>query len=121
MMDMKQSISIAGSDGSVKDDIGGHSFYLTNNTFTRKIYGYTLTIYNGHDILSLRTEHAQGMCILLLLYKIQVFFEHMTLIESIIFFIDNQKVARRGCMNLPSIEVKQQLVLDYDLWAMKKG
>lgn len=57
----------AGSDRSVKDGICGHSFYLTDNNSTTRIWGYDQTVGHSEDMTSLRAEHGGALGILLLL------------------------------------------------------
>lgn len=50
----------AGSDGSIKDGIGGHSFCSSDNTFTTKIWGYAQTVGHTSNMTSLRAEHGES-------------------------------------------------------------
>ena len=63
----------AGSDGSVKDGIGGHSFCIATHTFSHHIWGQACTVGHTKDMSSLRAEHAGALGVLLLLYGMHVF------------------------------------------------
>ena len=56
MVQLSANNASAGSDGSVKNGIGGHSFCITNNTFTKKIWGSAQTVGQTSDITSLRAK-----------------------------------------------------------------
>ena len=43
----------AGSDGSVKDRIGGHAFYISDNAFTHAIWGHAQTVGSKREMSSL--------------------------------------------------------------------
>ena len=105
----------AGSDGSVKDGIGGHSFCIATHTFSHHIWGQACTVGHTKDMSSLRTEHAGALGVLLLLYGMHVFSPDLPMPHELIIYIDNSEVVRRGGCPLPSLGVKQQLVLDFDL------
>ena len=109
--------SSAGSDGSVKDAIGGHSFCITDKAFLTKIWGHARTIGIKKEMTSLRTEHGGAIAILLLLQALHIHFPHLPLPPSLDIWIDNSEVVRRGQKHLPKLGIKQQLVLDYDMWA----
>ena len=57
-----------------------------------------------------------GLGILLLLHALYIYFEADFPVDMTIF-IDNAEVIRRGTKKVPKLGIKQQLVLDYDLWA----
>ena len=65
---------------------------------------------------SLRVEHGGALGILLLLYTMAVFCQE-ALPHELTVFIDNSDVVRRGQRTVPKLGIKQQLVLDYNLWA----
>ena len=44
-------------------------------------------------------------------------FYQSSLPHEITIYIDNSEVVRRGQVTTPKLGIKQQLVLDYDLWA----
>jgi len=106
-----------GSNGSVKDGIGGHSFCISTNIFTKNMWEHAQTVDHRKDISSLRTEHGGVMGVLLLLYAMQIFYPHIPLPLELKIYVDNSEVVRRGARDLPSLGLKQQLVLDYNLLA----
>ena len=63
----------AGSDGSVKDGIGGHAFCISDTSFTQAIWGNALTVGSRREMTSLRAEHGGALGILLLLHAIAIF------------------------------------------------
>ena len=65
---------------------------------------------------SLRAEHGGALGILLLIHALYIHFE-TALPAEVTIFIDNAEVIRRGTHTVPRLGTKQQLVLDYDLWA----
>ena len=107
----------AGSDGSVKDGIGGHSFCITDNYFTHQIWGHATTVGTFSEMSSLRAEHGGALAILLVLYALQLHFPTFPLPANLDIWIDNSEVVRRGKTSLPKMGIKQQLILDHDLWA----
>lgn len=70
-----------------------------------------------NDMSSLRTEYGGALGVLLLLYAMCIFYLHLPLPPELKIHIDNSEVVWRGASNLPSMCIKQQLVLYYDLWA----
>ena len=65
---------------------------------------------------SLRAEHGGALGILLLLHDMNVFYQE-TFPKEFTVYIDNSEVVRRGKEKVAKLGIKQQLVLDYDLWA----
>ena len=63
-----------------------------------------------------RAEHGGALGILLLLQAMTIFYEE-DLPRELTIFIDNSEVVRRGETLVPRLGIKQQLVLDHDLWA----
>lgn len=66
---------------------------------------------------STRAEHGGSLAILLLLYALYNHFLNLPLPPSLDIWIDNSEVVRRGSTSVPKLGIKQQLLLDYDLWA----
>ena len=93
----------AGSDGSVKDGIGGHSFCIATNTFSHHIWGQARSVGHTEDMSSLRTEHAGALGVLLLLYGMHVYFPHLPMPNELTLYIDNSEVVRRGECPLPHL------------------
>ena len=60
------------------------------------------------------------MVILLLLCALHIHFPHLPMPSSLDIWIDNSEMVRRGKVHLPTLGIKQQLVLDYDMWATTK-
>ena len=65
----------AGSDGSVKDGIGGHAFAISDNSFTQAIWGHAHTVGSQREMTSLRAEHGGALGILLLLQAMNIFYQ----------------------------------------------
>ena len=65
---------------------------------------------------SLRAEHGGALGILLLLHAMNIFYQE-SFPKEFTIYIDNSEVVRRGRNKVPTLGIKQQLVLDYDLWA----
>ena len=62
-----------GSEGSVKDGVGrGYAFFVSDNSFTAKIWGEAQTIGHRSDMSSLRVEHGGELGIMLLIYTMQI-------------------------------------------------
>ena len=89
---MKEEKIYAGSDCSVKDSIGGHAYCITDNTFSKIIWGHARTAGQPEDMTSLRSEHGGGLGILPLLYTMHIFYTPLTFSHSITVFIDNAEV-----------------------------
>ena len=105
-----------GSDGSVKDGIGGHTFCISDSSFTQAIWGHAHTVGSKREMSSLRVEHRGALGILFFLHALSIFYPH-DLPKTLTVHIDNSEVVRRGKEKVPRLGIKQQLVLDYDLWA----
>ena len=60
MMCIHNNNAHAGSDGSVKDGKGGHAFCITDNSFTKTIWGFASTVGSLREMSSLRAEHGGG-------------------------------------------------------------
>ena len=114
MMCIHNNNAHAGSDGSVKDGKGGHAFCITDNSFTKTIWGFASTVGSLREMSSLRAEHGGASGILLLIHALYIHFEAV-LPAEITIFIDNAEVIRRGTHKVPRLGIKQQLVLNYDL------
>ena len=106
----------AGSDGSVKEGIGGCAFEISDTSFTHAIWGHAQTVGSHTEMTSLRAEHGGALGILLLLHAMNIFYQE-SFPKEFTIYIDNSEVVRRGQNKVPTMGIKQQLVLDYDLWA----
>ena len=62
------------------------------------------------------TEHGGALGVPLLLYAMHIFYPHLQLPLELKIYIDTSEVVRRGIRKLQYLGIKQQLVLDYDLW-----
>ena len=94
MMCIQNNNASAGSDGSAKDGNGGHAFCITDNSFTKTIWGFASTVGSLREMSSLRAEHGRALGILLLLHALHIHFEAV-LPTEITIFIDNAEVIRR--------------------------
>ena len=61
---IKHNKVYAGSDGSLKDGKGGHTFCIIDNTFSRTIWGYAPTVGSTREMSSLQAEHGGALGIL---------------------------------------------------------
>ena len=111
-----RSRASAGSDRSIKGSIGRHVYAMSDNSFTRAIWGHAQTVGSRREMTSLREEHGGGLGILIFLQAMTIFYQE-TFPQEFIVYIDNSEVVRRGRQMAPKMGIKQQLVLDYDLWA----
>ena len=66
---------------------------------------------------SLRADHGGALGVLLILYAMHIYYPSLPLPLELTIYIDNSEVVRRGGSKVPTLGIKQQLVLDYDLWA----
>ena len=66
---------------------------------------------------SLRAEHGGALAILLVLYVLHIYFPFLALPITLNILIDMSGVVRRGDIAVPKLGIKQQLILDHDLWA----
>ena len=82
MAGIRQKVASAGSDGSVKDGIGGHSFCISDHSFTTAIWGYAQTVGTAKEMTSLRAEHGGALGILLLLHAMHIFIKKIFLPPS---------------------------------------
>ena len=90
----------------VKDGAGGHAFCILDNS----------TLGSKGEMSSLQAEHDSALGILLLLQTLYIYYQDNFLLEFTVF-IDSAEVLRRGNEKVPRLGIKQQLVLDYNLWA----
>ena len=107
----------AGSNGSVKEGIGGHAFAISDNSFTQAIWGHAQTVGSQREMTSLRVEHGGALGILLLLHAMNIFYQE-TFPKELTIYIDNSEVVHRGRKRVHKLGIKQQLVLDYNLCAI---
>ena len=117
MKHLGQNNDCIGSDESVKDAIGGHAFCITDNAFITKLWGHARTIGIMAEMISLRAEHGGAIAILLLFYPLHICYPNSPFPKRLGIGIDNSELVRRGSIVVTKLEIKQQLVLDYDLLA----
>ena len=61
MQQIASNNAYAGSDGSVKDGMGGHVFCITGNSFTNQVWGHTQTVGIKSDVFTKdRTRRSSG-------------------------------------------------------------
>ena len=101
----RQGVS-AGSDGSVRYGIGGHSFCISDYSFTKAIWGSAQTVGTKKEIISLRVEHGGALGILLLLYAMSTYCQE-DLPSPLTVYIDNSEVVRRGQGKVPRLGIRQ--------------
>ena len=71
---IKYNGASAGNDGSVQDGKGRHAFYISDNAFILKIWGYVPTVGLQRGILSLPAEHGGVLGILLLIQALYIYY-----------------------------------------------
>ena len=115
---VRQSTAYAGSDGSNQDvrGAGVHARCITDNKFLKAIGGCAPTVGSIREMSLLGAEHGGALEILLLLHGIYIHFIE-NLPSKLTVLIDNTEVVRRGSTKVPRLGIKQQLLLDYNLWA----
>ena len=72
---IKHNRVCTGSDGPVKDGKGGHVFSITDNAFTKAIWGYAPAVGSLREISSLRAERGGVLGILLLLDALYIYYQ----------------------------------------------
>ena len=92
---------------------------MTNESSERVRQNLTVStppVLPDNSMTSLRAEHGRALVILLLPYAMTIFYrEYFPTTPTV--YIDNSEVVRREQRKFPRLGIKQQLVLDYDLWA----
>ena len=105
----------AGSDGSVKDGVGAHAYGFTSGRHIGHVWGgAAITPGDPVEMASLRAELGGAICILLVLYALQI--QRGASTNPITIWIDNAEVLERAIKPTTHNNMKQHLVLDYDLW-----
>ena len=64
-----------GSDGSMKDDIGGHAFLIPDNSITNAIWVYAKTVWTQREMTSLMAEHGGALGMLPVLYDMYICYQ----------------------------------------------
>ena len=106
----------AGSDGSVENGRGAHSFVISSSIKKSTIWGGSATTPGSiEEMASQRSEHAGSIAVLLVLHIFQQCIQRNF---NALVWIDNAEVIRRGNMGEITGPWKDTLVLDYDLWAV---
>ena len=112
---MLQGNLYAGSDGSEKEGIGAHAYGFTSGIIEGAVWGGAgITLGGLNEMVSLRAEHAGAIGILLVLYALQVRYGPST--SPVTIWIDNAEVLDRAIEREAGDNIKDHLVLDYDLW-----
>ena len=102
-----------------RGELGLHAFGFTSGRdIGPMLGGAALTPGNSSEMLSLRTEHAGALAILLVLYAFQAHIgPDIVKADEIIIWLDNTKVLSWARRTGRGENIKELLVLDYDLWA----
>ena len=112
---MIQGKLYTGSDGSEKEEIGDHAYGFTSGIIEGDVWGGAAITPGGvNEMAFLRSEHTGEIGILLVLYALQV--RHGSSLLHVTKCIDNVEVLDRAKNNEVGENIKQHLVLDYDLW-----
>lgn len=113
---MKDGVIYVGSDGSVKNGVGAHSFAFTSGATKSSVWGGAApTPGNCEEMSSQRSEHAGSIAALLLL---DILFPVLGVTFTVSLWVDNAEVVRRGKANIGALQWKDTIILDYDLWAL---
>ena len=115
----KMGTLYAGSDRSVEDGRGAHSFVWTSGVRQAAIWGGSATTPgNQREMASQRAEHAGSAAILLVL---KLLHEVLLLELDVVLWVDNAEVVRRGGEMGNFAKWNDTLVLDYDLWMLTRA
>ena len=107
-----------GVKGQWRMEWGGGTLSSSQTTLSQlKFGGEAQTIGHRSDMSSLRVEHGGELGIMLLIYTMQIWYAPMQLPQELQLYVDNSEVVRRDQNKIPTLGIKQQLALDYDLWA----
>ena len=89
MRQIDSNNACAGSDGSVKDGLGGHAFCITDNSFTTRVWGHAQTVGIKHEMSSLRTDNGGALAILLVIHALQIHFPSYSFPSKLDIWVDN--------------------------------
>ena len=107
-------ILYVGSDGSVENGHGAHSFVVTSGLQRAVIWGGAATTPgNIEEMTSQRAEHAGSAAVFIILHVLQLTIKRSF---TVIIWVDNVEVVRRGKRGTTDLAWRETLVLDYDLW-----
>ena len=110
----------AGSDGSEKGGIGAHAYGFTSNKFLGPVWGgAAITPGNVDEMASLRVELGGAIGLLLVIYALQI--QRGASTYPILIWIDNAEVLERARNPAVGDNIKNHMVLDYDLWRVMVG
>jgi hypothetical protein len=113
----------AGSDGSVKNGRGSHAYGFTSGVKRGDIWGgCAITPGTQQEMSSLRAEHGGAVGILLILYAIQIYMgpKMNGSKYTVKLWIDNAETLDRGGGKPFGKSLKDNLVLDFDLWKVMR-
>ena len=81
MVQLRVNNVTSGSTGLVRDSVGGHSFYISDSSFTKKLWSHAQTVNYKMDMSSLKAEYGGGgyLGILLLLYALYIYYSPTSL------------------------------------------
>ena len=112
---ISEGVIYAGSDGSVKEGQGAHSFTFTSGMKKTKMWGSAArTPRTTTEMSSQRAEHAGSISIMVILNILQKALKERFCVQ---LWVDNAEVIWRGQESLPTYW-NDTLVLDYDMWRL---
>ena len=107
-----------GTDGSVQDGKGAHSFAFTSGERETSWWGGSATTPgNSDEMASQRAEHAGSIAAVLILIALH---EIIGINQTVVLWIDNAEVIRRKEVRTNNLQWKETIALDYDLWALSE-
>ena len=107
-------IIYGGSDGLEVGGHGAHGFAWTSGERQTAIWGGAATTPgNREEMSSQRAEHAGSIALMLVMH---ILHQVVNKAFSVTLWVDNDEVVRRGLARDASLQWKDTLVLDYDLW-----
>ena len=105
---------IAGSDKSVANGVGAHSYVFTSSIKRTTIWGGAATTPRSkEEMASQRAEHAGSIAVLLILHVFQQCYNDHFQVD---LWIDNVEVIRRGEGEATMQTWNDSLVLDFDIF-----
>ena len=113
-----QGVVYAGSDGSIKHNMGAHGFGFTSGMKVTNIWGGAAeTSGNAAEITPLRSEHAGSIAIIILLHILQTVTKVKLQVE---IWVDNAEVIRRvTATNVSAVALDYDLFMTTRLWLQK--
>ena len=112
---MIQGKLYTGINGLENEGIWAHAYGFTSGSIEGDVWGgATITPGSVDEMASHRSERTGAIGILLVLYTLQV--RHGASLLSVTIWVDSSEVLNRAMKKEVGDHIKQQLVLDYDLW-----